>query len=430
MKEMWAWRMRDTFNRDILNFEKSLPTELVHTEYRAVAIWSLVRMQVLNQITLNVPSKTSAARETQNITQWIGRVYSICKEGLLTFAIGILKSYSTEVIIRVNSFSILGETQGRIIFKNRNLQDILDHLSMVGVKYLIIVNDLDGYRLRQKLSNAIIFPAQFIFLFRKVFYVFNKAILNRIVGVYGKYLPLEAPSLRESILNHFATVLIWDTVYRYLKPKTIYFESPHYSFEPEIVAAKTRDIKTIEIYHGVITPNEVSYFQKHLNFDGLMHSICDEYLSPSKKQTKFLAKHNDKYKKITTIGYKSNTSLSIRNKLKMLRLKNRPSTGIKKILIIAAQCDDAISDVNNFLNKNCLFLLKTFKIIAIRLHPADTEEKWGKIFEKYSFVRISNLPLIEDVISSNTLIVGNTSVALQLKDLKIGFINISKQEMI
>lgn len=421
---------RDTFYRDVLNFEKSLPNKLIQAKYKTLSIWSLVRIQIFNQLIRRVPSKAGAARGTQKVAQWIRKINSVCKAGFFAFAIGIIKGHGAQVIIRVNSFSILGESEGRVLFKNKNLQDILDHLLMNGVSCLVIVNDLSGYRLQQKLSNAIVYPALLPFFLRNLFYIFNRAVVNKIVNLFKESLPLEAPSLRNIILNHFAVILIWNVIYKYLKPKIIYYESPHNCFEAEVVAAKIKNIKTIEIYHGVITPNEPSYFQKHLNFDGLVHGVCDEYLSPSKKQTKFLAEHNDKYKIITTINYKSNFSLSIRNKLKILKLKNRPVIGKKKVLFVTALCDGAINDVSNYIKKNRLYLLKTFDKILIRLHPEDTEARWAGLIRKFPFIDFSNLPLIEDVISSNTLILINTTVALQLKNLKINFINISKEKVI
>ena len=421
--------MSDGIYREILRFEKILPKEIIRSESNNLSIWSIVRLSIQNKLGGKLPSDINAARGVKK-KQWFARVRSVYKTGFFKFAYVIAKSKGVQVIIRVNSFSILGENDGLILFKNKNLQDIYDLLLQNGTSCLVVVNDLDGYPLQKKLSGAIIFPAWLLFFFIRLSNDLNRAIVDRIVNVYTKNLPIDALLLRRTLLSHFANINIWNAIYNYLKPKVIYFESPHNSFEPEIVAAKRRNIKTVEIYHGVITPNEPSYFQKHLDFEGLMHGVCDEYLSPTYRQTKLLAEYNDKYNKITTIIYKSNISLSIRNKLKIAGIKNRPSIGNKKILLVTSLCDDAINDVYTYLIKNRKNLLKTYKIISIRLHPEDIKSRWSGVIRRFPFLLFSQLPLIEDIISSNTLILVNTTVALQLKMLKISYINISKEVVV
>jgi len=64
------------------------------------------------------------------------------------------------------------------------------------------------------------------------------------------------------------------------------------------------------------------------------------------------------------------------------------------------------------------------------LHPEETEARWGRLTREFPFVGFSNLPLMEDIVSANTLILVNTTVALQLRSCKISFVNISKSKVV
>ncbi len=422
-------RTRDSFYRDVLTFEKHLPAELVGSGYRELAIWSLIRMPVFERLSQFLVQGGPAVAGAGKVSL-AGTAALILRSGIFSFLTGIFRGRNARVLIRVNSFSLTCERDGTIQFRNRNLQEIYDRLVRHGVKVLVIVSDLEGFRLQSRPTAALVYPGLLISAVRKLLGHGRMPGVNELARGYARSLPLDEQSLRTMILNALATYCIWSLLFRLLRPDVAYFESPHNSFEPEIAAAKHRSIRTVEIYHGVITQVEATYFQRHLDFGCLVHGVCDEYLSPSPKQTRYLARHSDKYSRISTLHYRSALRFSTRERLMLARKRYRPREGRTKVLIIAGLYDGAIADVMSFLRQNRSRLVAKGNKVSLRLHPADSRERWVAVAKAFPIVEFSTLPLAEDVAGANELVLGNTSVALQLHSLKVGFRCISAQELI
>jgi hypothetical protein len=232
--------------------------------------------------------------------------------------------------------------------------------------------------------------------------------------------------LQNLIAGELATFFIWDVVCKYVKPEIVYYECPHNCFESEVVSAKTNGIKTVEMYHGGITANEPSYFQRHLNYDGLVHSVCDEFLSPSENQTQFLKAINDKYKEITTINYKPALLPSIKHERESFRTRKGAVSTQGKILFITSITDYDVYDVRNYIESNRQYLLDNFDVIALRLHPEDSQERWQSLLDTYRFIELSNLTLSDDIASADALVVVSPTVMLQLKSLNIEYVDLSR----
>lgn len=424
------WRTKDTFYRDVLTFEKRLPADLVRIDYKKLAIWSLIRMPAIEKLSQELSPPKQTAKNVVPQSRF-ARLASMARQsGICAFVVGMIRGHDASVIIRANSFSLLGEQDGVIQFRNRNLQEIHDQLVRERVKFLVIVSDLEGFRLPSKLTTALVYPGLLNIVVRKLLAFTHARTANDLLCRFARNLPLDEHSLRNMILNSLATFGVWSLILKFIRPSRIYYESPHNSFEPEVAAAKREHIKTVEIYHGAITQVEATYFQNHLDFGGLIHGVCDEYLSPSVKQTRFLSRHSDKYSRITTIPYRSPIKFSTRERLRLIKTRKRPATKRTKLLIIAGLYDGAIADVMGYLRENRLPLMKQYKTVTLRLHPADSRKRWVAVSRAFPMVGFSTLPLIDDIVGATELVLGNTSVALQLHSLNVGFKGISTEELI
>lgn len=345
---------------------------------------------------------------------------------LVQFAAAVARNGGAEVVIRVNSFSISGQSGERISFTNKNLQEIYDTLLREKTTCTVVISDLQEYKLQQKVAAAILYPPVILPLVSKALYVFDRSAIDRVVSDISDSIALVRDDLRDTILYQLSNFFIWNSIYRYIRPKMVYYESPHNAFEAEIVAAKKNNIRTIEIYHGTLSSKEPSYFQKHLDFDGLLHSVCDEYLSQSKGQTRLIMEIG-KYEKVTTVGYKSNLSLSFRQKIKLSRVRNRPTSHKRKILFVTSITDNDVQDITIYIRANRRYLLKTFKEISLRLHPADSEARWAPLMNAYPFLHFSGLTISEDIVTSHALVVVSPTTKLQLKALKVDFVDLTRK---
>jgi len=194
----------------------------------------------------------------------------------------------------------------------------------------------------------------------------------------------------------------------------------------EIVAAKMNRVRTVEIYHGTLSSNEPSYSQKHLDFDGLVHAVCEEYLSQSKNQTRLIWAIG-RYERVTTVAYRSNLSLSLRQRMRLSRVRHRPADFRRKISFITSITDNDLSDVTRYIRRNRRHLLETFQEVSLHLHPADSRERWESLRRAYGFVHFSTLPLSEAIASSHALVVVSPTTVLQLRALEIEFVDLTRK---
>ena len=346
--------------------------------------------------------------------------------GLARFAVAAARSGRKEVVIRVNSFSVSGEKDDRLVFTNKNLQDIYDAALEKNTKCIVIVADLREYPLRQKISAAILYPQIILPLVSKILYRFNKRAIDELVDTFSVSVPISKEELKTIVSHQIAGLHLWSGIYKYIRPSVVYYESPHNAFESEIAAAKLNRVKTVEIYHGALSANEPSYSQKHLDFDGLTHSVCEEFLSQSKEETRLISAIG-KYEKVTTLAYKSNLSLSLRQRLKLSRVRHRPARAGRKISFITSITDNDLSDVTRYIRRNRRHLLETFQEVSLHLHPADSRERWESLRRAYGFVHFSTLPLSEAIASSHALVVVSPTTVLQLRALEIEFVDLTRK---
>jgi hypothetical protein len=396
--------------------------------YRSISVWSMARLMVFNQMAPQERARNGNLGKTDGPRRFFGKAGGLFKSiwCLFQFALAVMRHGRAEVIIRVSSFSIAGQRQGRVLFINRNLQEIYDTLSRQNTGCMVVVNDLREYKLPQKITAAILYPPAISSLPSKAIHALNRTAVGQIVSGLSESIPLEPKELRNTVLYQLANFFIWSSVYKYVRPKMVYYESPHNAFEAEIVAAKKNNIRTIEIYHGTLSTKEPSYFQKHLDFDSLLHAVCHEYLSQSTDQTKIMADIG-RYEKVTTVGYRSNLSLSLRQKMKLSRVRNRTANHRRKMLIIPSITDNDVQDIKKFIRANRRHLLRTFQEISLKLHPADSEARWQSLTRAYPFLHFSALPLGEDIVTSHALVVVSPTTILQLKALKIDFVDLSRR---
>lgn len=420
--------MINTRNSDFIRFEKQLPAKLIRTNYGSASVWSMARLLVFNQMEAQERAASQSIEKPNTLARLLTRA-ALFFEGissLVQFAAAVVRNGDAEVVIRVNSFSISGESGGRILFINKNLQDIYDTQLRRKIVCSVVISDLREYQLQQKISAAILYRPVISSLVSRVFYFLNRSTIDRLVSDFSESIALTNEVLRKTILYQLTTFFIWNRIYRYIKPRLVYYESPHNAFEAEIVAAKKNNIRTLEIYHGTLSPKEPSYFQKHLDFDGLLHSVCHEYLSQSKNQSRLMMKIG-RYEKITTLRYRSNLSLTFRQKMKLSLARKRPTSHRRKILFITSITDNDIQDIKIYIRANRRYLLKTFKEISLNLHPADSETRWKPLMDRHPFLHISKLPLGEDIVTSHALVVVSPTTALQLKALKVDFVDLSRR---
>jgi len=417
----------DTRNFDNIEIEKKLPDAVKRLAYGPIAFWSIVRIKVLNHIgtridAISTPSQNGliGARASVQARRVVREIFY-----WLSFVSTILMSRGCGVIIRVSSFSIAGENEGKLQFVNGNLQEVYDQFWGDKTKVLVVVNDQAKYKLRHELTSATVCPASLSILAEEMALLLRRPAVSRLVATFCEYLPVSRQYARKLIAREIGNISLWSTLYKYMNPQRVYYDCPHNSFEGEVAAAKINGVKTIEMYHGGITPDEPSYSHRHLDFSGLIHAICDEFLSPSEKQTEFLLAISDKYKAVTTIRCKPSPSLSA---LQASDLAGAPTTraGTKRLLFVTSITDHDIFDVKAYLEKNLQDLLRTFDSIVIRLHPEDSKERWRPLLDAYQFIEVSQLSLSEDIASAAVLVVVSPTIMLQLRALNIEFVDLSR----
>lgn len=418
--------MSDTRNRDNISVERKLPDAVTGIAYGPIALWSLIRIQVLNRLAVMAKPQNGAgrtefdfARAPITIRQVFIKILCLC-----SFVLAILRGRSAKVIIRVNSFSIEGEDNGRVLLTNGNLQEIYDQLVKENIKHLVIVNDLLRYKLQQPLSRAVVFPPQLPLLVGKI--LIDKQRVESAVSVLHENLTLEKTYLRGVIYRELGDLFLWNTIYRYAKPQVVYFDCPHNCFEAEVVAAKMHKIKTVEVYHGGITQDEPSYFQRHLDFSGLVHAVCDEFVSPSESQTQFLLAASDKYKRVTTVACKPRIPLSVKRERELRNLHDGRPIHKKRLLFVTSITDYDVCDVTTYIEENLPKLQEQFSVVSLRLHPEDSKDRWQSLLDTYCFIELSKLTLNDDIASADALVVVSPTVMLQLKALNIEYVDLSR----
>ena len=419
-------RMSETRNRDNLNIERKLPDTVTRIAYGSIAVWSLIRIQVLNRLAAMAPATNCVDSTEFDFTLVLGKIRRIFTEVvcLCSFVLAMFRGRNAKVILRVNSFSVEGENAGRLLLVNGNLQEIYDRLVRENIKHLVIVNDHLKYKLRQPLASAVVFPLQLPPIVGKL--LVGKQRIESIVSVLHENLSLEKSYLHGVINRELGNLCLWNIIYRYAKLQVVYFDCPHNCFEAEVVATKMHKIKTVEVYHGGITQDEPSYFQRHLDFSGLIHAVCDEFVSPSGRQTQFLLDASDKYREVSTVVCKPSISLSVKRERELRSLHNDPLIQKRKLLFVTSITDYDVSDVTTYLEGNLPQLQERFSVVSLRLHPEDSKERWKSVLDKYQFIELSNLALSEDIASADALVVVSPTVMLQLKALSIEYVDISR----
>lgn len=417
----------DTRNFDNVAIERRLPDAVKHIAHGPIALWSIIRIQILNKIGTKILANDPAGVGSSRMGSVVSKVRRASEEisYLVAFVLAILKSRGVEVVIRVNSFSIMGQNQQDVLFGNGNLQEIYHQLMRQNVRVVVVVTDQSKYELEQKPAGAILYPLLLPVMVEKVVVLRHRLSVNRIVKTLCEHLPVSWQYAQQLISRECGTVTLWSAIYKYVQPKVVYFDCPHNSFESEVVAAKLHGVKTIEMYHGGITQDEPSYSQRHLDYGGLIHGICDEFLSPSEKQTEFLLAINDKYKMVTTIQYKPGLSLSALESSVITATRKRGSVQ-KKVLFVTSITDHDVHDVTAYIEKHHQCLLDNFSSIALRLHPEDSKERWQSLLDTYRFIELSQLALSDDIASADALVVVSPTIMLQLKALNIDFVDLSR----
>lgn len=418
--------MSDTRNGDNISIERKLPDALTRIAYGSIALWSLIRIQVLNQLAVMARPQNGTGRTEFDFARVPVKIRQVFIEilCLCSFVLAILRGRNAKVIVRVNSFSIEGENAGRLLLTNGNLQEIYDRLVKENIKHLVIVNDHLKYKLRQPLSRAVVFPPHLPLLAGKI--LIEKQKVESAVNVLRQNLSLEKSYLRGVIYRELGNWFLWNTIYRYAKPQAVYFDCPHNCFEAEVVAAKMHKIKTVEVYHGGITQDEPSYFQRHLDFSGLVHAVCDEFVSPSESQTQFLLAASDKYKRVTTVACKPMIPLSVKREREFRNLQEGRTILKKKLLIVTSITDYDVCDVTTYIEESLSMLQEQFSVVSLRLHPEDSKDRWQSLLDTYCFIELSNLTLNDDIASADALVVVSPTVMLQLKALNVEYVDLSR----
>ena len=405
-----------------IEFEKNLSPELICAEYKSISIWSVIRLSVLDQVYQtkrgDIKNKLVSPKYWRKFLKGFEVVLSF-----IFFILTVLKSKNVRAIIRVNSFSILGEKDGQILFKNKNLQDIYN--SYEKRECLVIINQLDDYRLKEKIVSGTLFTTKINIIFGIVLYILNKSVVDSKSLKFSRLLPLKSGFFKKVFTRQLASFYIWHTVYKFIKPSVIYYECPHFCFEAEIVAGKTNKIPTVEIYHGGVTLYEISYFQIHLNFNHLVHSVCDTYISPSQDQTEFISSINEKYTTVNTVKFKPTFLLSSKQKQQLNKCQNLVNLKKKNLLFIASIADGDIEDISEYITNNNLNN-NDYSSILLRLHPDDSKSRWVSFMDTFKQVHYTNLSLTEDIMQAHVLVVLSSTVILQLRAHDINFINLCR----
>lgn len=414
--------MSDTPNLNQINFEKTLPASLLQIKSGNVYIWPLIRLSMLD-LALQANKKPPVDPAKLHPSEKIHRKILTMAISLFKFFIFVISNRNIEALFRMNSFSLRKTTSGQFEFKNQSSHEIR-RSRHPGKKSVVIVNNLPGYEIDLKNDEEFIFfPSSLISVFSKLYSKIQHGSLILISKAIASPLKQNPELVKLSVSYQVASIYAWRLIYKILKPKVIYFECPQRCFESEIVAAKLEKIRTIEIFHGIITLNEVAYQHKHLNLENGITGYCHTYLAPSTNQIAYLERTST-FDTIEYTPYIINENLRQEyNKLLSDFFSTQNPLPKKRLLIMTSICDFAIAKISEWLDGKNVQVY--YEECCVRLHPEDTVMRWQPLINKYPFLSISKKSFLEDMMPDNYIVAVSSTVVLQLRELKVEFIDLS-----
>ena len=309
------------------------------------------------------------------------------------------------------------------VFLNQNLQSIYENNRG---NTAIFINNLDKWGVKGGIKGAYIIPKIPPFLISLFLQYFHNSAIEFLSSQISAELKFSRSYIHAAIRKRISYVYFWKFIFSIAGPSRVIFECPHNSLESEVIAAKLCKIETTEIYHGIINLNEPSYYQNHLDFRGLCHSVCDEYLTPSLLDKRYLKSINNKYSRIKIIKNISDFKSALIGHRLILQ-KNAIKKRFRKIVFVLTIADNDVGDIKNYIFQN--YLVGRKNKIIIRLHPNDDFQRWAKLFRRFLFLRLSNNDLYYDIKSADLLVVQSQTVALELISAGISFENISRNAL-
>ena len=162
----------------------------------------------------------------------------------------------------------------------------------------------------------------------------------------------------------------------------------------------------------MVTKYEPSYYQRHLDFNGLINSTCNEYLSPNTQQNKFIRYSNPHYDKLLNIKFIPNLSFS-RGEIYSAKKFIRKCTK-KTFLVVTSITDNDVKEVITFLKKNKKYLRGEYDNLILRIHPEDSKSRWMPLLRKNRSIKLSKSDLKTNIMRSTEILTSSKTVALQL----------------
>lgn len=407
--------MRDTPNLERIYFEKKIPSSILNIKYKKYYLWPLIRIDLLNHVFANTKVPNSKLHTQENSRKIFKKVIILCN-----FISFILSNRRPKVMYRLNSFSLKQSKDGAIKFKN----EALINTTPKDYSHIVIVNNLTGYEIDNVSGNNVtFFPQWFISFLSRLFFTFYKNKIDSATTLIATSIQQPPELIKRKIAFQIISINTWRLIYKLLKPQGIYFECPQNCFEAEIVAAKLENIQTIEIFHGVVTLNEIAYQHQHLNLTDGVCGYCHTYLALSVPQIAYV-KQVSIFDNVELASYKVNEELKQEYHASVKSYAALTNTVASRLLIMTSLCDYAIERVDTWVTGKALH--DQFIECSIRLHPEDDIDRWQPFLAKHSYFTVSKKSFIEDIMPNNYIVAVSSTVVLQLRELKINFIDLSE----
>lgn len=393
-------------------------------KFFGASVWSAIRVAALNEV-LYKSRKLSESFSEVKRKSWFGNVRTMLQEICNIFKLITCKRNGT--VIRVNSFSMLHNKKTDHIFKNENLQTVYGELLRGHKTVIVIVKNIKEFPGSFGRDRHIHIDGFMQSAATKIMACITGDKTKEIALQLGNRIGVPAATVMRQILLCKSTVLLWLVIFRVIKPSEVIYEAPHGSFEGEIIAAKILGIRTTEIFHGIVSNEELSYSLKKKFYIGSITAVCERYICPSNSQKKLIIRMTDAYETIKTVKYSDE---NIVERSERLKIANKSKIYKKNILLLVTINDKSIQLVKKFLI-NCKNQSMKRRSIVLRLHPHDELQRWSAIIRRFRSVKFStNKSLTKDVLRAGEVYAVDSTVAMQIRKMGVKYRSLEKRSWI
>lgn len=395
---------------------------LLEYKINDVRVWQVLRIYIYTYIQKKINNNKEALfpRKRYSILDFFKKLYFITilnpfldfkKSEALVFQSGRILTRDNEKIDVFTHDLCLELKKNNTSFTQYGLETLTVHSSLSSVK------QLDFLQFITKLCAKLITPH-----ISKEELDFIKKLENEIFELFNVTIDLKSLFYKE--IKHFkASFKIYSFLFSLKAPKKIYFIANN-GKAAMIFAAKTKNIKSIEIQHGLMLKEDLIYHYPESPKDSLDY-FPDQFFIWEKS----IWKNN------SVLPLTKNNIIEFGNKnLQYFKNKTRIKKVPKSILVISQQT--VTKELLNYMLAN----LKTLKnyTITYKLHPREiinktNEQKFGLLKTTPNVQLADNTVSIYDLLAKTEYVIGVYSTAVieaQYFNCKIKIINLHGADLL